>query len=150
MKKLQVKDGDQTLNIEIEKMDAFSAEDWLIRAGLMLGKGASEAGKIQNVIGLVSALCRVQYSEAKPLLDRLLECCYIVNGDFRQRVSEARSRIQSPITLMKLRIESGKETFGFLPHGGELDSLMSSLGGLIAPKSAGQQDTPTSRPDAAV
>ena len=145
MKTLQIKDGDQTLNVEIEKMNAFAAEDWLIRAGMALGKSATEVDKIKDVRGLIGALCRVEYAEARPLLDKLLEGCYLVNGDFRRSVADSATRIQSPITMMKLRIESGKENFGFLADGSEFGSLMSSLGVQTAQKSGEPHDMKTSR-----
>lgn len=129
-KYFEYENGEKPLQVTIQKMNAFQAEAWLIKAGLLLGKGlAEETGlnkeKFSDIGSIVRSLCSVDYEKSKPLMDELLACCYIVEGNYKKQVTaNAADMIQSPITIMRMRIDSAKENFGFLLSGKGLSSLM--------------------------
>lgn len=129
---ISIKDGkledgtDRFLEVRITTMSAYKAEQWLYRAILALGKGfdgsLNDIRKNHEV--LLSAIASLDYQVAKPLLDELLACCEVINGNQTIRLSESTCGIiQSPITLMKLRLESAKRNFAFFQDGGVLNSL---------------------------
>ena len=70
---LKINDAGHDMTFVIEKMSAFKAEGWLIRAGLLLGREAITAEGVKDYRGLVAALCKVEYEKAAPLLDELLQ-----------------------------------------------------------------------------
>ena len=127
---LKLDDAGHELSFVIEKMNAFQAERWLIRAGLLLGKAALSANDVKDYRGLIAALCQVDYEKAAPLLDDLLACCSVQVGKMKKKVSDD-GMIQSPLTLLTLRVEALKANFGFL--------LPERLSGLLA----GQASQPT-------
>lgn len=129
---ISIKDGkledgsDRFLEVRITTMSAYKAEQWIYRSVLALGKGfdGSLNDISKNHKALLSAIASLDYKVAKPLLDELLACCEVVNGNQTIRLSESTSGIiQSPITLMKLRLESAKRNFAFFQDGGVLNSL---------------------------
>ena len=56
---LKINDAGHDMTFVIEKMSAFKAEGWLIRAGLLLGREAITAEGVKDYRGLVAALCKV-------------------------------------------------------------------------------------------
>ena len=66
---------------------------------------------------MIKALVSVPHVEAKALLDELLSEVYKVDGKSEIKFSfdDADGYISSPLTILKLRIESFKANFGFFP-----------------------------------
>ena len=110
---VKLDDAGHELTFIIEKMDAFKAERWLIRAALLLGREALSAKDLKDYRGLVAALCQIEYEKAAPLLDELLACCSVQIGKLKKKVGDD-GMIQSPLTLLTLRIQAAKVNFGFL------------------------------------
>lgn len=101
------------LKFVIRKMGAFSAEAWMIRAGLLLGAEVVQLQNKRDFGDLLAALCKVKYEDAKPLLDELLDCCLIEVEGVRKNVTPALHMVQLPTTLIRLRMEALKANFGF-------------------------------------
>ena len=128
-KKIEIKDGKNTLKFEIRKMDAVTGERWFLKAISLVGKGLKiDVGAIAeanlSVNDLVMALCNVPFDEAMTLLNELLKCAYrVIDGKNTEQVDIdlCSGYISSPLTLMKLRIEIAKFNFGFF----------SEIGGLV-------------------
>ena len=117
MDEIKIQDGATEKRFTITKMSAYQAEQWLYRAAFALGRGVDD---IQQVFSgdsqtLLRSILSVPYESAKPLLDDLLSCCTLVQGNALRRLTsaEACSAIESPLTLTKLRVESLKANFGF-------------------------------------
>lgn len=121
---LKINDAGHDMTFVIEKMSAFKAEGWLIRAGLLLGREAITAEGVKDYRGLVAALCKVEYEKAAPLLDELLACCKVRVGKLKKSVTDD-GMIQSPLTLLTLRVEALKANFVFLQSA----NLSNFLGG---------------------
>ena len=70
---LKINDAGHDMTFVIEKMSAFKAEGWLIRAGLLLGREAITAEGVKDYRGLVAALCKVESEKAvqQPLFRRI-------------------------------------------------------------------------------
>lgn len=102
------------LKFVIRKMGAFSAEAWMIRAGLLLGAEVVQLQNKRDFGDLLAALCKVKYEDAKPLLDELLDCCLIEVEGVRKNVTPALHMVQLPTTLIRLRMEALKANFFFL------------------------------------
>lgn len=133
--KVSFMDGETEREFSIRKMNAFQAEAWLHRAGLLLGKEAIDVKDFQNIPEVIKALCRVNYREARPLLDELLECCSIVVGKMKKQISSSEpDMISSPMTLTRLRVEALKANFGFLAHDGNFTSLIGQVSESTAKK----------------
>lgn len=117
-------DGGKKLTVTIHKMDAFQAEQWLMRSAFLLGRDLTKVTSIKDFQGIITAIASVGYDNAKPLLDELLHCCYIKNGNLETQVDESvKELIQNPLTLTKMRVDSAKVNFSFFPHGNVLKSL---------------------------
>ncbi len=109
-----------TLRVLIKPMNEFQAENWLMRAGFLLGEKIAnkDMTNIKDVKGLVQAICAVGFEKAKPLLDELLDCCYLANGNLTKPIRQAGAGVvKSPLLLMRLRIDAAKVNFGFLLSG---------------------------------
>ena len=127
-KKIEIKDGKNTLKFEIRKMDAVTGERWFLKAISLVGKGLKiDVGAIAeanlSVNDLVMALCNVPFDEAMVLLNELLKCAYrVIDGKNSEQVDIdlCSGYISSPLTLMKLRIEIAKFNFGFFSELNEL------------------------------
>ena len=102
---LKINDAGHDMTFVIEKMSAFKAEGWLIRAGLLLGREAITAEGVKDYRGLVAALCKVEYEKAAPLLDELLACCKVRVGKLKKSVTDD-GMIQSPLTLLSLLLDN--------------------------------------------
>ena len=120
-KKIEIKDGKNTLKFEIRKMDAVTGERWCLKAISLVGKGLKiDVGAIAeanlSVNDLVMALCNVPFDEAMTLLNELLKCAYrIIDGKNSEQVDIdlCTGYISSPMTLLKLRMEIAKFNFSF-------------------------------------
>ena len=124
MAEIKIPAGATEKRFTITKMSAYQAEQWLYRAAFALGRGVDD---IQQVFSgdpqtLLRSILSVPYESAKPLLDDLLSCCTLVQGNALRRLTsaEACSAIESPLTLTKLRVESLKANFGFFFDGDAL------------------------------
>ena len=86
---IKVEDGGRQLTFKIYPFSATKSEDLMIRI----------------------------HVEAKALLDELLSEVYKVDGKSEAKFSfdDADGYISSPLTIIKLRIESFKVNFGFFP-----------------------------------
>lgn len=122
---LKLNDNGNELSFEVEPMDAFAAEEWLMRAGMLIGRNLMNLDGANGVEKLLSALTKVEYEKAKPLLDELLGCCSLIEGNMKTRITadSCRGRINNPMTILRLRIEAGRLNFGFLFDGAPLNSL---------------------------
>lgn len=128
-KKIEIKDGKNTLKFEIRKMDAVTGERWFLKAISLVGKGLKiDVGAIAeanlSVNDLVTALCNVPFDEAMVLLNELLKCAYrVIDGKNTEQVDIdlCTGYITSPMTLLKLRMEIAKFNFSFF----------SEIGGLV-------------------
>lgn len=120
-KKIEIKDGKNTLKFEIRKMDAVTGERWFLKAISLVGKGLKiDVGAIAeanlSVNDLVMALCNVPFDEAMVLLNELLKCAYrVIDGKNTEQVDIdlCTGYISSPMTLLKLRMEIAKFNFSF-------------------------------------
>lgn len=120
-KKIEIKDGKNTLKFEIRKMDAVTGERWFLKAISLVGKGLKiDVGAIAeanlSVNDLVTALCNVPFDEAMVLLNELLKCAYrVIDGKNSEQVDIdlCTGYISSPMTLLKLRMEIAKFNFSF-------------------------------------
>ena len=128
-KKIEIKDGKNTLKFEIRKMDAVTGERWFLKAIALVGKGLNVdmntlAESNIGVNDLIVALCNVEFDDAMKLLNELLKCAYrVIDSKNSEQVDIdlCSGYITSPLTLMKLRIEIAKFNFGFF----------SEIGGLV-------------------
>lgn len=120
-KKIEIKDGKNTLKFEIRKMDAVTGERWFLKAISLVGKGLKiDVGAIAeanlSVNDLIMALCNVPFDDAMTLLNELLKCAYrIIDGKNSEQVDIdlCTGYISSPMTLLKLRMEIAKFNFSF-------------------------------------
>ena len=120
-KKIEIKDGKNTLKFEIRKMDAVTGERWFLKAISLVGKGlkmdiADITGANVGVNDLIMALCNVPFDDAMTLLNDLLKCAYrVIDGKNTEQVDIdlCTGYISSPMTLLKLRMEIAKFNFSF-------------------------------------
>lgn len=120
-KKIEIKEGKNTLKFEIRKMDAVSGERWFLKAISLVGKGLkvdidAVASANLTVNDLITALCNVPFDEAMILLNDLLKCAYrVIDGKNSEQVDIdlCTGYISSPMTLLKLRMEIAKFNFSF-------------------------------------
>ena len=120
-KKIEIKEGKNTLKFEIRKMDAVSGERWFLKAISLVGKGLkvdidAVASANLTVNDLITALCNVPFDEAMVLLNELLKCAYrVIDGKNSEQVDIdlCTGYITSPMTLLKLRMEIAKFNFSF-------------------------------------
>lgn len=128
-KKIEIKDGKNTLKFEIRKMDAVTGERWFLKAISLVGKGlkmdiADITGANVGVNDLIMALCNVPFDDAMTLLNDLLKCAYrVIDGKNTEQIDIdlCTGYITSPMTLLKLRMEIAKFNFSFF----------SEIGGLV-------------------
>lgn len=123
-------DGGNSRTFEIKKMNAFQAERWYLRAlGLVGGAISQLEGGNASGADVLGALGALDFEKAQPLLNELLECCALLDGNFSKAITEtsARDLIHSPLTLTRLRVESFKVNFGFLLSGDAFASLTKAV-----------------------
>lgn len=136
---LELKDGknedgtDRMIKVRIKFMGAYKAEQWMIRAALALGRGLGSNFSLSDIRKdhgkLIGAIANLDYKTAKPLLDELLACCSLLNGEQAIQLTESScGLIQSPLTILRLRLESAKLNFSFFQDGDAWNSL---FGGVI-------------------
>lgn len=112
---------------KITEMPAFQMDRWATRALLVLGK-AKKGGILtissMSIEDLLSSLSGVNYDEAEPLLQELLECCsFVKNGQsivLKKDVIDG--IIEDWTTLFKLRMEALTLCIGFLEQGDGKDT----------------------------
>ena len=126
--KLEVQDGTTLKSFTITPMSAYKAEQWMYRAAFAMGRNVDDIQQVfsDKPADLLKAILTIPYDEARPLLDDLLSCCTLVQGNALRRLEgeSACAVIESPLTLTKLRIESLRRNFGFFFDGDALKSLM--------------------------
>ena len=126
---ITIQDRSTERQFRIRRMPALQAEQWMYRAALALGKNV---GNLRSSIddgtnGLMTSILRLDYLDAKPLLDDLLACCHLINGEqFVQLTGANASLIESPLTLVQLRFEAAKLNFDFFSDG-TLSSFLARL-----------------------
>lgn len=112
---------------KVTEMPAFQMDRWATRALLVLGK-AKKGGIMtissMSIEDLLSSLSEVNYDEAEPLLQELLECCsFVKNGQsivLKKDVIDG--IIEDWTTLFKLRMEALTLCIGFLEQGDGKDT----------------------------
>ena len=112
---------------KVTEMPAFQMDRWATRALLVLGK-AKKGGILtissMSIEDLLSSLSGVNYDEAEPLLQELLECCsFVKNGQsivLKKDVIDG--IIEDWTTLFKLRMEALTLCIGFLEQGDGKDT----------------------------
>jgi hypothetical protein len=119
MATIKLRDGDNELTFEIQRFKATEGEDWMLRAAHLIGAQIDfesfSGNQTATIASIIHTLCRIPYKDSKELLDQLLGQCYRVNGNVKTRVTmeDADTFIQSPATLIKLRIEAAKVNYDF-------------------------------------
>ena len=128
-KTITLKDRERELTFKVREMSATQLESWIIRAGLLLaGTGMLESAEVSKGAGDVmaqagkaiaegglSALGKMDYEKAKPLLDELLACCTRIDGGMEQHLTPevVDGIIEDVKTLFALRKEALALNFGF-------------------------------------
>lgn len=120
--KITLNDNGHDLTFNIKKMSATQLERWMLRASILLAKGADidisdisgakdliMSGKILKVLG------GLNYEEAAPLLEDLLQCCSRISGGVLAQCTSdtVDDYIKDVRTLFRLRLEVLKLNFGF-------------------------------------
>lgn len=132
---IKLKDGNREIKVRIEKMDAFKAEDWYLRAMMLLGEKSEAVWNGANIQSIIAMISSVGYHKVKPLLDELLSCCYLIRDKTEVQLGEDMpGMFYSPLTITRLRVESAKANFGFFTDGDALRSLANSILGQTAEK----------------
>lgn len=122
-----LKDRERPLTFKIREMPATRLESWLTRALLLIAKGSagSDAGGGIDALakldagGLVKTLAaaagKIEYAEAKPLLDEMLACCSRVDAGIEQICTPETvdGYVEDVRTLFRLRVEAVKLHLGF-------------------------------------
>jgi len=131
----------------ITEMPARKAEKWANRALVLLSKGAGAtiAREIDEnsgwagvaAVGL-GAIGSLDWKDAEPLLDEMLECVQIRTGPSVVRPLVADDDVEEIATLVRLRKAALELHAGF-----SLADVLSKLRSLL-PASAGSQNTETS------
>ncbi|MDE7065604.1 MAG: hypothetical protein K2O70_09085 [Desulfovibrionaceae bacterium] len=133
-KTIVLTDRDRELTFRIREMPATRLESWIVRAGLLLAStgllrglsGAPDAGEVITAAGRamaeegLSALGRIDYEKARPLLDELLACCCRVDAGIEQRMTPdvADGIVEDVRTLFALRKEALALNLGFFAPAG--------------------------------
>ena len=116
-----MQDGTTLKSFTITPMSAYKAEQWMYRAAFAMGRNVDDIQQVfsDKPADLLKTILTIPYDEARPLLDDLLSCCTLVQGNALRRLEgeSACAVIESPLTLTKLRIESLRRNFGFFFDG---------------------------------
>ena len=129
-KTITINDGQTPRKFVIKKMGAYQAESWVYRAVLAIGHNVDDIQALmkQGRMGILTMLLKVDYQEARKLLDELLACVSIVNGETMKPLDrEGCALIENPVTLFKLRVEAAKVNLSFFPDGESFSSLLDEL-----------------------
>lgn len=158
-KTIVLTDRDKQLTFKIREMPATRLESWIVRAGLLLAStgmlkglssGSPDAGEVINAAGRamaeegLSALGRIDYEKAAPLLDELLACCCRVDAGIEQQMTPdvADGIIEDVRTLFALRREALALNLGFFAPAGASGS---ADGAEQSPASSGRKISVRSR-----
>lgn len=134
-KTIVIDDRGRSLTFKIREMSALRLESWIARAGILLAatgildetrvdvRNAGEiAAGVARAVGEsgISALGRLDYDKARPLLDELLACCSRVDAGVEQPLTPdvLEGFIEDVRTLFTLRKEALALNFGFFAQGG--------------------------------
>ncbi len=134
---VEVKDGDRLVEIEITPMDAVRGERWLLRVGAAVGGALSvfKEGEKTTIRQFMDALGAVDIEKALPLWDELLSCCRI-KGQAQSLNSETLAgKFDYPTTIMEIKIEAAKASFGFFLKDGASNFLAETPGSPSSEKS---------------
>lgn len=123
-KVIKLNDRGRELTFKIREMPASQLERWLMRALLLVSKGANtetglDALRALNADGTVRALAAVcgavSYDDAQPLLDEMLACCSRVDAGIEQVCTPETvdGYIEDVRTLFRLRVETVRLHFDF-------------------------------------
>lgn len=139
-KTIVIDDRGRSLTFKIREMSALRLESWIARAGILLAAtgildetradvrnvGDIAAG-VARAVGEsgISALGRLDYDKARPLLDELLSCCSRVDAGVEQPLTPdvLEGFIEDVRTLFTLRKEALALNFGFFAQGGPSASV---------------------------
>ena len=127
-KLITIEDRNGPLQFRIREMPATQLEGWVMRAVLVLAEAGSDIPADAGVEGAaaflakhgLSALGKVNYDRAKPLLDEMLSsCCFRVFDKMEEPVTpeNADAYIGDVKTLFTLRKEALGINLGFFSHG---------------------------------
>lgn len=139
-KTIVIDDRGRSLTFKIREMSALQMEGWIARAGILLAgtgildetrvdvRNAGEiAAGVARAVGEsgISALGRLDYDKARPLLDELLSCCSRVDAGVEQPLTPdvLEGFIEDVRTLFTLRKEALALNFGFFAQGGPSASV---------------------------
>lgn len=139
-KNIVIDDRGRSLTFKIREMSALRLESWIARAGILLAatgildetrvdvRNAGEiAAGVARAVGEsgISALGRLDYDKARPLLDELLFCCSRVDAGVEQPLTPdvLEGFIEDVRTLFTLRKEALALNFGFFAQGGPSASV---------------------------
>lgn len=139
-KVIVIDDRGKSLTFKIREMSALKLEGWIARAGILLAatgildetrvdvRNAGEiAAGVARAVGEsgISALGRLDYDKARPLLDELLSCCSRVDAGVEQPLTPdvLEGFIEDVRTLFTLRKEALALNFGFFAQGGPSASV---------------------------
>ena len=139
-KNIVIDDRGKSLTFKIREMSALQMEGWIASAGILLAgtgildetrvdvRNAGEiAAGVARAVGEsgISALGRLDYDKARPLLDELLSCCSRVDAGVEQPLTPdvLEGFIEDVRTLFTLRKEALALNFGFFAQGGPSASV---------------------------
>lgn len=136
---ITINDAGTDRDFRITRMSGLDAEQWLIRAFLVVGKNTDLTKVGGDGASLVQALLSVSYEDAKGLLDDLLGCVKLVNGEqlISLRDTRAAALVKSPLTFLRLRVEAARLNFDFLAGGGA-SGFLSAFG--MKPSAQGSKE----------
>lgn len=128
--KITLVDRGRNLDFKIKEMTSRRLESWLIRALFILAKsgadlpdnvGIKEAIEYIKKTGYRSLILHLDVEAAQPLLDELLDCCYIVQERMETKLEGdiIDMHIMDVTTLLTLRMKALELNFGFLLEGEE-------------------------------
>lgn len=138
-----VNDRGRELTFTIREMPATKLERWIVRAGLLLAESGLASGLLESgqsvdpaavlhtagrlVTGgrtgdLLTALGRVDYEKACPLLDDLLSCCTPAGGVAPLTPATVDGVLEDVRSLFTLRKEALALNFAFFAAAGPSDS----------------------------
>lgn len=125
-KTVEIVDGGVPRRFRIVPMSGVDAEDWILRAMFAVGQSAVFTGKEFKPSDIIRMVMATDFRLAKPLLDDLLRGVKLIGADETMTPvldASVKNTIQSPTTLLQLRVESLKLNFGFLLNGDALSFL---------------------------
>lgn len=126
-KLITIEDRGNALQFRIREMPATQLESWVMRAVLVLAEAGSDIPADAGVEGAaaflakhgLTALGKIDFVKAKPLLDEMLGCASRIVDKVEEKVTpeSADAYVSDFRTLMKLRMECFKANFDFFSPG---------------------------------